>query len=97
MATLCCLCLLIVCNLPKVAYMQVRKVNGTSILVIREALGIPHGILAKRAQISPSFLTRIENGERQTSPETAKNIARSLGVPLEAITYPALSQKKTTR
>lgn len=69
--------------------MQVRKVNGASILVIREALGIPHGILAKRAEISPSFLTRIEHGERQARPVIARKIADSLGVPLEAITYPA--------
>lgn len=83
-------------NLPKVAYMKIRKVNGTSVLVIREALGIPHGVLARRAQISPSFLTRIESGERQASFETAKNIAGSLGVPLEAITYPAFTSTENT-
>ena len=91
MATLCCLWLLIDSNLPKVAYMETRKVNGTAILVIREALGISHGILAKRAHISPSFLTRIESGERQTQPPKAKRIAAALGVPLEAITYPAFT------
>ena len=68
--------------------MKTRRVNGTTVRVVREALGIRHGDLAKRVGISPSFLTRIEQGARQPSPAITTGLANGLGVPLEAITFP---------
>jgi transcriptional regulator with XRE-family HTH domain len=42
--------------------------------------------LAERAGISKPYLSQIETGKRQGTVETLSAIARSLGVPLDAIT-----------
>ena len=68
-----------------------RRTNGTSVRIIREALGIKGCDLAARAHISGPFLTRIEQGARQPSPKVMVDLASGLGVPLEAITYPVAS------
>lgn len=67
-----------------------RRINGASVRVIREALGIRHGDLAARVGFTAGTLTHIEQGARQVSAETMRKIAVSLGVPLEAITYPLI-------
>lgn len=77
--------------LPSVVSMNTRRVNGATVRVVREALGISHGDLAKRAGISPSFLTRIEQGARQPSPTVAAALSQGLGVALDAITYPVVT------
>lgn len=66
-----------------------RHLNGAAVRVIRNAYGIRHGDLARRATISAPFLTRLETGERQASAPVQRALADALGVPLEAITYPA--------
>lgn len=43
--------------------------------------------VAKDIGTSPGFLSRLETGERQPSPETAVALAKRLGVKLDAITY----------
>jgi transcriptional regulator with XRE-family HTH domain len=45
-------------------------------------------MLAAAVGISRSHLFRIERGERFASDATAADIAKCLGVPLDAITYP---------
>lgn len=69
--------------------MSRRLVNGGTIRALREALGIKHGIFAVDCDISPGYLTNIEKGLKQPSPAVAAAIAHRLGVPLDAITYPA--------
>lgn len=64
-----------------------RKTHGPAVRAIREALGIKHGELAIRCDMSPGYLTNIESGRKQPSPSAAKRIADQLGVPLDAITY----------
>lgn len=72
--------------------MRTRAINGVAIRVIREALGLRNGDLARRANISPAFLSRIEQGARKPSAKVAVALAEGLGVPLEAITYPVATQ-----
>lgn len=67
--------------------MSTRKVNGSSIRAIREAVGIKHGDLAVRCGFTPSYLSHIESGAKQPSAAMARRLADELGVPLDAITY----------
>lgn len=69
--------------------MSARRVNGSSVRAIREALGIKHGEFAVQCLITPGYLTHIEKGAKQPAPDVAKRIADRLGVPLDAVTYPA--------
>ncbi|MBD2760046.1 helix-turn-helix transcriptional regulator [Yimella sp. cx-573] len=64
-----------------------RKIHGPAVRAIREALGKKHGEFAVRCLISPGYLTNIEAGRKQPSPEVAVAIAKELGVPLDAIAY----------
>ncbi len=65
-----------------------RKTNGATIRVLREALGIKQNDLAARAGIKPGSLSEIETGKVQPRIETARRIADELGVALDSITYP---------
>lgn len=64
-----------------------RLTHGAAVRAIREALGIKHGEFAIQCDITPGYLTNIEAGRKQPSPEVAVAIAKRLGVPLDAITY----------
>lgn len=64
-----------------------RMIHGPAVRAIREALGIKHGEFAIRCLVSPGYLTNIEAGRKQPSPEVATAIAKNLGVPLDAIAY----------
>ena len=66
-----------------------RKVNGAAVATIRKALGISQASLAARARITPPFLSQIEHGQRQPSPEVLRRLATELGVAVDAISYPA--------
>ena len=63
------------------------RVLGPAVRALREARDIRHGVFAVECDMSPGFLTRIEQGVKQPSPEKARVIAERLGVPLEAIQY----------
>ncbi|WIA97653.1 helix-turn-helix domain-containing protein [Curtobacterium sp. MCBA15_004] len=68
--------------------MEQRRTNGPAVRVIRELMGIRHGQFARRVEIDPGYLTKIEAGNRQPSPEVTVRIANALGVSLEVISYP---------
>lgn len=65
------------------------RVNGEAIRSLRMAIGIQQNALAARVGIKPPTMSQIEHGVHQPRIETASRIARELGVPLAAITYPA--------
>ena len=67
--------------------MAQRKVHGPAVRVIREALGIKHGVFAVACDITPGYLTNIEKGHKQPSPAVAAALANRLGVALDDITY----------
>lgn len=68
--------------------MQTRRLNGTALRTIRELSGLRHGQLAKRAEVDPGYLTKLENGSRQPSPSVLRRLADALGVSFEAISFP---------
>lgn len=65
-----------------------RRLNGSTLRAIRELSGVRHGQLANRAELNPGYLTKLENGSRQPSPEVLRRLADALGVALEVISYP---------
>lgn len=67
------------------------RLNGCALQVIRESLGIRKSDLAARSDISAGYLTRLEQGARQPSPDNLRKIASGLRVPVEAISYPEAS------
>ena len=67
-----------------------RLVNGAAVAALRNAVGMKQVLLAKDVGVSGAFLSNIEAGRKQPGPQTARALADALGVPLEAITYPAI-------
>ncbi|GAA1578824.1 helix-turn-helix domain-containing protein [Leucobacter aridicollis] len=68
--------------------MSTRNINGPAVAVIRELMGMRKGEFARRVEIDPGYLTKIEAGSRQPSPAVMKRIAFALGVSIEVVTYP---------
>lgn len=69
------------------AKVTTRRANGAAIRAIREALGHPHGKFAVSCGISPGYLTNIEKGVKDPSPQVLTRIAEQLGVDKAAIIY----------
>ncbi len=65
-----------------------RRLNGATVRVLREALGIGQAALAARCDIKPPYLSQIENGIHQPGAGVVRALATELGVELDAITYP---------
>lgn len=61
------------------------QINGPALRAIREALDISIKDLAELAEIDPSFLWRIERGQRQCRTATIRRLAQALYVPPDAI------------
>lgn len=68
--------------------MSTRKLNGSSVRVIRELTGISMTDLAGRIGVAKATMSNIERGIHGTTPETNRKLAEAMGVPLESITYP---------
>ena len=71
--------------------MSSRETNGQAVRALREALGIQHAKFAVDCLISPGYLTNIEKGRKQPSPEVVRRLSERLGVPVDAITYPVVA------
>ena len=68
------------------------RLNGTAVRVIREFQGVKAAELAKRISVTPGYLSRLEQGSRQTGVENIAKIANALGIPRDAISYPDFTQ-----
>jgi len=68
--------------------MTTRNLNGATVRVVRDLLGISQEDLAARVGITQGALSNIERGVHGTSPDTNRKLATAMGVPLESITYP---------
>lgn len=64
------------------------KLNAEALRVIRERTGMTKSEMAKRAEIDPSLVTRLENGERPGTPNVIARLARALDVSQLAICSP---------
>lgn len=73
--------------MPSMFRMRKREAHGAAIRAIREAVGISVSALAPRSGVSQGYLSRVELGEKNPSPETLRAIASALGVSLDAISY----------
>lgn len=58
---------------------------GAAIRILREAKGLRQSELAKRAKLSPPYLSLIEGGEREASIDALRRIAEGIGVPPEVL------------
>lgn len=65
-----------------------RDINGATVKALREALGIPQGVLARDTEISQGYLSNIEAGRKQPDAAVTRRIATRLGVVVDAITCP---------
>lgn len=59
---------------------------GATVRALREAYGWRLGKFATAIEISHSYLANIEAGRKPLTPELARRVADTLGVPLAAIT-----------
>jgi transcriptional regulator with XRE-family HTH domain len=64
-----------------------RVLHGPALRAIREAIGISQSQLAGDVGISASYLTNLEAGRKQPSPELARRLADRLTVDVTAFSY----------
>lgn len=74
--------------------MAQRGTNGAAVKAIREALGVPQGVLARDVIVSQGYLSNIEAGRKQPDPAVVRRIADRLGVTVDAITYPVVASER---
>lgn len=60
----------------------VARQIGATVRRLRSSMGLTAGEVAKRSNISPGMLSRMENGDVSASLETLAALAAALGVPL---------------
>lgn len=65
--------------------MWVVKLNRHTLTALRERSGLTKAELAERAGFDPSFITRIENGQRTATPAVIVKLAAALMVPTVAL------------
>lgn len=63
------------------------QINGATLKLIRDLKGIPAGKFAIQCGFTPSYLSHIESGKKQPTPEVMHIIARELRVDVWEITY----------
>jgi transcriptional regulator with XRE-family HTH domain len=66
-----------------------HRINGAALRAIREAQHIERPDLARIVGIDPSYLYKIETGERRPRAWLIRPLAEALGVPESAITHSA--------
>lgn len=59
--------------------------NGSVIRVVRTAYGLTLAELARGAEVSESYLSRLETGKLDGTAPALRRIADRLGVPLDAL------------
>lgn len=59
--------------------------NGAVIRVVRVAYGLKLAELARSAEITESYLSRLETGKQDGSAQALRRIADRLNVPLDAL------------
>ncbi len=64
-----------------------RIVHGPAVRAIREAIGLSQQKVAEDVGVSASYLTNIEAGRKQPSPELTRRIADRLTVDVTAFSY----------
>jgi transcriptional regulator with XRE-family HTH domain len=68
------------------ACVQTLRTNGGAIRVRRQTLGLTQGELARKAELTQSYIARVEYGERGLGGKARGRVAEALGVTVEDIT-----------
>jgi len=76
------------------AYRAKKPDLGQRVAAHRSQLGLTQTVVAKRAGLAASYLSRIENGKIFPTVPTAQKIATALRIPLGELLKPAPPQKK---
>jgi transcriptional regulator with XRE-family HTH domain len=66
---------------------------GKTIRILRQAKALKLNELALDSGVSVSFLSLVENGERQPSLDVIRRLSKSLGVPPEALVLMGMGEK----
>lgn len=80
--------------MPSVCHMRKRVAHGPAIRAIRTLTGVPVGEFATRVMVSQGYMSNIELGRKQPTPELLRRIADALGQPLDAISYVLVSDQE---
>lgn len=64
-----------------------------AIRIIRAQKGLSQQAFAKKTEIDPSLISRIETGERKPSKKTLQSISKYTNIPMELITLLATEEK----
>jgi transcriptional regulator with XRE-family HTH domain len=67
---------------------ELREALGQNLKVYRSLRNLSQADLAKRANISLTFLSDIERGNKWPYPETLTNLAAALGIPVSVLFNP---------
>ena len=62
------------------------RINPHALVVVRERTGLKQAQLAARAEVSPGYLSKLENGKAPGTPDVILRVAKALDVSLAAIT-----------
>lgn len=64
------------------------RAHGPAIREFRRHRGLSVNKVANHIGVTRQFLGRLERGERGATRETLEKLAKAIGVPFDAITYP---------
>lgn len=64
------------------------RLNREALRAIRERTGYNYTTLGREAGLSRTLILRLENGERNCTPDVMTKLARALDVPLHALMGP---------
>jgi XRE family transcriptional regulator, regulator of sulfur utilization len=67
--------------------MSKRLAHGAAIRAIREATGVSISAFAPRVDCTQGYMSNVELGHKKPTVEFMAQVARELGVPLDAISY----------
>lgn len=70
--------------------------DTVKLISLRESRGLSNSELADKLELSPSTITRLENGERNASIKTLKKLARFYNVSVDKLLVQPLVYFKTT-
>lgn len=78
--------------------LAVMQINPTALAVTRILAGLSQAALSKKSGVSQGYISGIEAGDKDASPEKIKTLADSIGVPIAAlITDPTKEQVADAR
>lgn len=66
---------------------------GTTIKKLRKDKGVKQNVFAKECNISPAYLSQIENNLKEPNISTLKTISKKLDIPLPVLFFLSLERK----